>query len=122
MIWTKPMGRASTSAMSCSRQSGERASSLSQPQSSLGSEATTCGASSQRRKSGASDGMAARRIRSVNRLGAIYLRALKDDRRDAPRVRDVVQRVRVEHNEVGALARLERAGIGEAQELGRVAR
>jgi hypothetical protein len=44
------------------------------------------------------------------------------DSGDAARIGDVVERVGVEHDEVGALARRPRAGVGDAQELGRVAR
>jgi hypothetical protein len=42
-------------------------------------------------------------------------------RRDAARVGDVVERIGVEHDEVGALARMQRAGVGDPQELGGVA-
>src|SRR5215207_5663902 len=60
MIWTKPIGRPSASAINCSRQGGERRSSVSQLHSSFGSEATTWGCSSQRRSSSRSSGAAGR--------------------------------------------------------------
>src|SRR5207248_7345699 len=61
-------------------------------------------------------------IRLEQRLGAVHGRATQDHLRDAPRVADVVQRVRVEHDEVAALARLQGPRVGDAQELGAVAR
>src|ERR1700752_2463946 len=39
--------------------------------------------------------------------------------RDLPRVRDVVERVRLEHDEVGALANSHHPKIVEAEDLGR---
>ena len=54
---------------------------------------------------------------SANRLRAVHGRAAQDHRRDASRIGDVVQRVCVEHDEVGALAGLKRSGIGKPQKL-----
>ena len=56
-----------------------------------------------------------------DRLRAVDGRAAQIDRRDFSRVVDVVQRIGVEHDEVGALAGLQRARVGDPQELGAVA-
>src|SRR4051812_11593185 len=53
--------------------------------------------------------------------GAIERSPTRVDRRDLPRVGDVVERVGVEDDEIGALAGLERPELGEPQEFGRLA-
>src|SRR5262245_26746305 len=51
--------------------------------------------------------------------GAVDRRSAQVYGGDPPRVGDVVERIGVEHDEVGALAGLQRARIVEPQELGR---
>jgi hypothetical protein len=57
---------------------------------------------------------------SVRQLRAVDRGAAQDHLGDLARVGDVDEQVRIEHDEVGVLADLERAGIGHLEELGRV--